>query len=294
MNYLQIVIRSMTVFVLPALAACFYALGSMGLKRSMQNGAAARRVMAVSNIAMALWSVPLIFVFPGTWHLNAWFMAIGAGVALFCGRIFSIKALEAGDLSIVAPLLGMKTVLVAVLSMFFFPFEVTRTLIFSAVLASVGVALLQRGPVERKAGTKKAALYAMGASFLFAITDISVQGARDLLGVGYLVPTLFLTVGLLVPLLGRHPASPPKACQSMYAGSVVIGFQTMLMILVIGLIGQATLVNVIYSSRALWSVVVDRAMGEPHIKDYLFSRMAGALFVMGAVVMAIVSKLNAS
>lgn len=282
----------MSVFLLPGLAACLYAVGSMGLKQSMQHGAAPRRVMAVSNIAMALWSLPLIFIFPGTWHLNAWFMAMGAGLALFCGRIFSIKALEAGDLSIVAPLLGMKTVLVAVLSMVFFPFEITSTLVVSAVLASLGVALLQRGPLERKAGTKKAALYAMGASFLFAITDISVQGARDLMGVGYLVPTLFLTVGLLVPILGRHPAPPKQARKGLYAGSAVIGFQTTLMILVIGLIGQATLVNVIYSSRALWSVVVDRCMGEDHIKDYLISRLLGALFVMGAVVMAIISKLN--
>ncbi|MEM6884669.1 MAG: hypothetical protein AAF571_06515 [Verrucomicrobiota bacterium] len=284
----------MTVFILPALAASLYALGSMGLKRSMQKGAASRRVMAISNIAMALWSIPLIFLYPGTWHLNAWFMAIGAGVALFCGRIFSIKALEVGDLSIVAPLLGMKTVLVAILSMVFFPFEVTTTLVLSAVLASVGVALLQRGPVEHKLGTKKVALYAMGASFLFAITDISVKGARELLGLGYLVPTLFLTVGLLVPLLGRHSPPPSEARKSLYTGSAVIGFQTTLVVFVIGLTGQAILVNIIYSSRALWSVVVDRAMGEPHIKDYLVSRLAGALFVMGAVVMAIVSKLNAS
>ncbi len=280
------------IFLFPALAAGLYALGSMGLKRSMQQGAAPRRVMAVSNVAMALWSIPLIFIFPGTWHLNAWFMAMGAGIALFAGRIFSIKALEAGDLSIVAPLLGMKTVMVAILSMVFFPFEITTTLVISAVLASAGVALLQRGPVEHKAGTKKAAWYAMGASFLFAITDISVQGARDMLGVGYLVPTLFLTVGLLVPALGRHPAPPQEARKGLYAGSAVIGFQTTLMILVIGLVGQATLVNVIYSSRALWSVVVDRMMGEAHIKDYMWSRLGGALMVMGAVIMAIITKLS--
>jgi drug/metabolite transporter (DMT)-like permease len=282
------------IYLFPAIAASLYALGSMGLKRSMQHGAAPRRVMAVSNIAMALWSVPLIFIFPGTWQLNAWFMAVGAGLALFTGRIFSIKALEAGDLSIVAPLLGMKTVLVAILSMVFFPFEVTATLVFSAVLASGGVALLQRGPVERKAGTKKAAWYAMGASFLFAITDISVQGARDLLGVGYLVPTLFLTVGLLVPTLGRHPSPPKESRKGLYVGSAVIGFQTTLMILVIGLFGQATLINVIYSSRALWSVIVDRAMGEAHIKEYMWSRLGGALMVMAAVIMAIVSKLNST
>jgi len=127
------------ILTLPAVAACLYAVGSMGLKKSMMAGAAPRRVMCVSNIAMALWSLPLFFVFGGTWDFRAWLMAVGARCALFTGRILAIKALEAGDVSIVAPLLGMKTVLVAVLSMVFFPFEMTPVLFLSALLASGGV-----------------------------------------------------------------------------------------------------------------------------------------------------------
>jgi len=153
------------------------------------------------------------------------------------------------------------------------------------------VILLQRGPVERKQGTRKAAAYAMGASLLFAITDISVQGSAQILGVGYFLPTLFLTVGVLVPLLGKHPSPPTEAKKPLWFGSIVIGFQTTLMVLVIGLVGQATLINIIYSTRSLWSVIVDRIAGEKHIRDYLFSRLAGALLVTAAVVSAIVSKL---
>lgn len=278
------------ILIFPAFAACLYAVGSMGLKRSMMAGTVPRRVMAISNIAMALWSLPLFFIFGGTWHFEAWLMAVGAGCALFAGRIFAIKALEVGDVSIVAPLLGMKTVLVAVLSMVFFPFEMTPVLLLSAVLASGGIVLLQRGPVERKAGTRKAALYAMGASLLFAITDISVQGSAKLLGVGYFLPTLFLTVAVLVPLLGRHAAPPPTGKKPLMFGSVIIGFQTTLMVLVIGLAGQATLVNIIYSTRALWSVIVDRVAGEPHIRDFMVSRLIGAFLVTAAVVSAILSK----
>jgi len=275
----------------PALAACLYAVGSMGLKKSMLAGTVPRRVMAVSNIAMALWAAPLFFLFEGTWDTGAWWTAVGAGAALFTGRICAIKALEAGDVSIVAPLLGMKTVLVALLSMVFFPFEMTWPLFWSAVLASGGVALLQKGPVSRRKGTQKAACFALGASLLFALTDVSVQGSAQTLGAGYYLPTLFFTVAFLTPLLGVHPSPPPGGKKSLYFGSGIIGFQTTLMVLVIAMAGNATLVNIVYSTRALWSVLVDRAVGEAHIKDYLLPRLTGAILITAAVVMAIFSKL---
>ena len=277
--------------ILPACAAALYALGSMGLKLSMLRGTPPRRVMAVSNIAMAAWSLPLVFFFPGTWNLQAWLAAVAAGAALFVGRIFAVKALEAGDLSVVAPLLGMKTILVAALSMVLFPFEITTSLLLSALMASAGVALLQIGPAERRRGTRAAALYALGASLLFAITDILVQGSARTLGIGFFQPTLFLTVAVMIPLLGRHGRAPVGAHGPLLAGSVLMGFQTSLVILVIGIFGQAALVNVIYSTRSLWAVVVDRALGEPHIRRFMIPRTIGALLVTGAVVLAILQNL---
>jgi hypothetical protein len=198
--------------ILPACAAALYALGSMGMKRSMLRGASPRRVMAVSNIAMAIWSVPLVFFFPGTWNMQAWLAAVGAGAALFVGRIF-------------------------------------------------------------------------------AVTDILVQGSARTLGIGFFQPTLFLTVAVMVPLLGKHAPPPSGAKAPLFAGSVLMGFQTSLVILVIGIFGQAALVNVIYSTRSLWAVIVDRALGEPHIRQYIIPRAAGALLVTGAVVLAIVQNL---
>ncbi|MEO0453249.1 MAG: hypothetical protein AAFY98_03820 [Verrucomicrobiota bacterium] len=277
-------------YIFPAFAASLYAIGSMGLKKSMQAGTSAKRVMAVSSIAMAIWACPLILL-GGEWNGLAALAAIGAGAALFVGRIFAVKALEVGDLSVVAPLLGMKTVLVAILSMVFFPFEITTMLLFSALLASGGIALLQRGPSHKKKGTRKAAFYAMGASFLFAITDICVQGSAKALGVGYFVPLLFLTVALMVPLLGKHPKPTGKAVKPLYIGSAIMGFQTSAVVLLIGLVGEATLINVIYSTRALWSVIVDRIAGESHIRDYMIYRLCGALMICGAVILAIITRL---
>ena len=278
-------------FLFPAIAACLYAFGSLGLKTAMQRGAASRRVMKVSNLAMALWSLPIFFFGEIRWDLQAWFIAVLAGGALFTGRFFAIKALEHGDLSVVVPLLGMKTVLVALLSKIFFPFELSNILILCAALASGGIYLLQKGPESMREGNRKAMGFAMGASLLFAITDISMQGSREALGSGVLVPTLFLTVGVLVPLLGRTSAPPRESNKPLLAGSAVIGFQTTLMIVVISLVGQATLINVVYASRALWSVVVDMIFGGQQLRQVWGTRLLGASMICGAVVLAILSKL---
>lgn len=268
-----------------------YGAGSLALKRSMERGAAPRRVMLASNLAMGLWSLPLLFFFPGRWDWAAAGAAVGAGAALFLGRILAILALEVGDLSVVAPLLGMKTILVALLSMVFFPFDLTLPILAAAAMATLGVVLLSRSPPAQRAGTRRAAWLALGAGLLFAATDILVQGSAQVLGLGYFTPLLFATMALCSPLLGRTPAPPEEARRPLLAGAGIMGFQTPLVVLVIGLTGEAVLVNVIYSTRALWSVLFDRVWGAAHVRDYFVARLLGALLVTAAVSVAILSRL---
>jgi hypothetical protein len=75
-------------------AASLYAAGSLQIKRSLNEGATKRRAIAVTNISMALWALPLFFISRGEFELTAWLTAVGAGVALFLGRILSVKSLE--------------------------------------------------------------------------------------------------------------------------------------------------------------------------------------------------------
>ncbi len=276
------------VFACAAGAASLYAAGSLQIKRSLNEGATKRRAIAVTNIAMALWALPLFFISRGDFELTAWLTAVGAGVALFLGRILSVKSLEVGDLSIVGPLLGMKTLLVAVFSFATGQKELTTWLWIAAILATLGVILIQRGPRKFTKNRREAAYYAGGASILFAACDILVVEARGQLGIGWLSPTLFMTVALLVPFLGKHPSPPQEARKPMYLGSVIMGFQTSLVILLIGLTGQAVLINIVYSSRALWTVIVDRFYGRGEgVAAFFKWRLAGAALLVTAIVIVI-------
>ena len=134
------------VFICAAGAASLYAAGSLQIKRSLTAGAPKRRAIAVTNVAMALWALPLFFISRGDFELSAWLTAVGAGDCALSGRILSVQALDLGDLSIVGPLLGMKTLLVAIFSFSTGQSRIDGWLWIASIAATAGVILIQRGP----------------------------------------------------------------------------------------------------------------------------------------------------
>lgn len=284
----------MLILLIPAGAAALYAAGSLGLKRAMAAGASPRQVLVLSTLILGGFALPLWFIFPGRWELSGILAAVAAGIALFVGRFFAVKALEKGDLSVVVPLLGMKTLFVALGSAFTGATSVDGRLIFAAALASAGVALLQRAPRQEARSMGRAILFAGAASALFAVTDVITQSYARSVGVGVFQPVLMLTLCLCLPFLGGTFKLTPKlsagARRPMTLGSILIGFQTTLVILTIGLSGQATLVNIIYSTRALWSVGLDCWQGGETARLFWVSRLGGAVLLTGAIVLALLGR----
>jgi drug/metabolite transporter (DMT)-like permease len=278
----------MSIFVVlaTAMASVLYAGGALGIKTSMQKGASSRSAVAITNLLMALWSLPLFLLPHGTMSARNMSLTVGAGAALFVGRLFAIKALEKGDLSMVGPLLGLKTLLIAGVATFLGQLQVTWVHWLSAVLAFVGVLFLQIRPGESSRLSKRAVAYAFGASVFFAATDLLVVEVRHDLGAGVATPLLFITVAAMALLLGKWPPTPPEARKNLWIGSAAMGFQTTLVVLLIALTGEAVMINIIYASRALWTVVADRWSGRVAKSPVAFGmRLAGATCITLAVVL---------
>jgi drug/metabolite transporter (DMT)-like permease len=290
---------------LPLLASLLYAVGSWGLKLGLRRGARPGIVTALSNLSMAGWSAPLIFFFPGQPNASGFWGAILAGTALFVGRTCAIRALSHGDLSHATPLLGTKTVFVAVLTSFFLEDPITPGLMAGAVLTSLAITLLSITPTPSAKSwwpgkfDRATTLWALLAAFFFALTDIVVQKFARLLGVGWFQPLMFSTLALLTPLLflpklprpnSLHTLLPPPSRPGILAGSAVIGFQTSLVILVIGIFGHATATNVVYAARGLWAVLLEGAAGggaAANDRRILILRLAGAALLLAAVALAV-------
>jgi hypothetical protein len=142
-------------------------------------------------------------------------------------------------------------------------------------------------------------LWALLAAFFFALTDIIVQKFARLLGVGWFQPLMFSTLALLTPLLFfprlRNPGFvqallPVSSRSGILAGSAVIGFQTSLVILVIGIFGHATATNVVYAARGLWAVLLEGAAGggaAANDRRILILRLSGAALLLAAVALAV-------
>jgi drug/metabolite transporter (DMT)-like permease len=290
---------------LPLLASLLYAVGSWGLKLGLRRGARPGIVTALSNLSMAGWSAPLIFFFPGQPNASGFWGAILAGTALFLGRTCAIRALSHGDLSHATPLLGTKTIFVAVLTSFFLDDPITPGLMAGAILTSLAVTLLSITPTPLAKSwwpgkfDRATTLWALLAAFFFALTDIVVQKFARLLGVGWFQPLMFSTLALLTPLLflpklprpnSLHALLPPPSRASTMAGSAVIGFQTSLVILVIGIFGHATATNVVYAARGLWAVLLEGAAGggaAANDRRILILRLTGAALLLAAVALAV-------
>jgi len=290
---------------LPLLASFLYAVGSWSLKLGLRRGANLSIVTALSNLSMAGWSAPLILFFPGQPHPQGFLGAALAGTALFVGRLCALRALAYGDLSHATPLLGTKTIFVALLTFLFLDEPLSPSLLGAAILTALAVTLLSISPhftlrswwpTKPHWGTTA---WALLAAFFFALTDITVQKFARLLGVGWFQPFMFATLALLTPLLffsnwnHRTPLAlslPSTSRVGVLVGSGVIGFQTSLVILVIGIFGHATATNVVYAARGLWAVLLEGAAGGGaayHDKRLLAVRLTGAAILLAAVALAV-------
>ncbi len=290
---------------LPLIASFFYALGSWGLKLGLRRGATPGLITAISNLAMAGWSAPLVLLFPGTPHSQGFLGAFWAGVSLFLGRACAIRALAKGDLSLATPVLGMKTIFVALLTVTLLGEPVGAGLMAGATLSSLAVALLSLSPGILHAEKKGAAVdratvtWSLLAAFFFGLTDVTVQRFAKMLGVGWFQPLMFATLVALSPLLfapallGRQKAVsllPGPARAGALGGSVVIGFQTSLVVFVIGFFGHATATNVVYATRGLWAILLEGSLGGGstyHDKRVLAVRLAGAALLLASVALAV-------
>jgi uncharacterized membrane protein YdcZ (DUF606 family) len=73
----------------------------------------------------------------------------------------------------------------------------------------------------------------------------------------------------------------------LWIGGGIIGFQAPLVIMLIGFTGQATLINILYASRTIWSVLVDAVKGEGNAREFWIARLGGALLLLTAIILAL-------
>ena len=282
----------------PLASSLGYVAAVLLVKRSADYGVGVWRTTFVSNIAMGLCFAPLwLLGGPGQpWSL-VW-QPLTAGALFFVGQIFTFIAQTKGDVTVATPMMGLKVLMVALASTLLLAEGIPLKWWIAAGLSTLGVALLGRaGGVKKHRHVLMTMLCAATASTAFATADVLIQKWARLWGAGRFLPIMFGGVAVaafaLIPLFREPLFTIPRAgWKWLLPGAILMALQATLLALTMGLWGDATTANIVYSSRGLWSVVAVWLVGhwfqnrEQHLGSAILRwRLAGATAMLAAIVL---------
>lgn len=293
------------VYLLPLLSAVVYVFAALFLKRASQAGANVWHTTRWCNYATALFFAPLWLLggnLPGWEYL--WQPALVA--ALFvAGQVFTVLALRVGDVSVATPVLGVKILLVGLFTVALNHEHLGVELWIAAALSSAAIALLhlQGAGTHHRVGTT--ILLAVSAAMAYALFDVLVQKFSPTWGAGRFLPIMMGIAGigslLLRPFAKTAPShenSPGAVSRKwMLGGAFCLAFQAVMLVSSIAIYRQATVANVMYSSRGLWSVLAVWLIGHwfgnsehHHGTKVLTSRLIGATLLLAAILLVLMRK----
>jgi drug/metabolite transporter (DMT)-like permease len=289
--------------VLPLWSGLLYAITAMLLKRAMVMGMGPWRSMLATNLVMALSFLPLLRQ-GGTWPAAGqgliWLQPMTCGLLFFVGQTLIFLAINHGDVSVAAPTLGAKVLLVAFFTVVLLESPVPLIWWLAAVMSTVAFILLRPagGGGQDAHAYRRRFLPTFGAAFAgavcFALCDTLVtQWAPGWDGPGYFLPTVFVTNGLLslayLPFFRGTPP-PRRAWLWLLPATILYSVQAQLVAITIASYGHPTVVNILYSTRGAWTVVLVWLLGHwfhnvesEQGPGVMRKRLAGALLIAGAV-----------
>jgi uncharacterized membrane protein len=259
--------------LLPLGAAFGYALGALAIQRALGLGASVAVVNLVCNLVMgllfqALWLLPGA-AFPLHWVL----CPVLCGGLFFLGQIMTFRAIKAGDASVSTPILGTKVLFVALFAVLLTGIPLPVSWWWACLMASTGIALISYGGHGSGSGLGKAILWSLGAAAVFALTDVLVQTGVPKVGYARFAPIMFGAMSLLsfsfLPealksgiFVGTKESSVERGHHHggfrswLLGGSMLLSVQALALYSAIGMYGSATMTNILYGSRCLWSVIL--------------------------------------
>jgi drug/metabolite transporter (DMT)-like permease len=279
----------------PLLWSLGYGIASLMLKRALDGGAGPLRIAFLNNVAIGIYFLPWLAFLPHplNWKMLIW--PLVASVVYFVGQVSTFLAMRIGDVTVLTPVLGIKVVFVAVFTVLLGAGPMPWSWWLASGLAASAVFLLGLSNWRDRTRLVKTALLAMASAALYGRCDLILQMHASELGAlpfaAVMMGAVMVESLLLFPFF-RQPlrAIPRAAWPWALWGSLLCAAQSAGMAYTIGHYGQATAVNVVYSTRGLWSILLvcvvgpwfgnqERAAGA----GVMARRLAGALLLLAAV-----------
>ncbi len=287
--------------LVPLACALIYVVGALTVKRAAAFGVGVWRTSFLSNVALAVLFVPVWFLYGGEIHpwADYWQPAVTA-LCFFGGQALTFLALSRGDVSVTTPVMGTKVILVALFSSLLRVGEVPLQWWIGAALSTAAIGLLHLGGEARHRHVGRTVILAFCSATSFSLGDVLLQKWVHAWGWGNYFPPMALMIGLLscvlVPFFSAPlSALPAAAWRWVGPGALLMAVNNAGVVVAIVLVGSATVVNIIYSVRGLFSVLLVWLIGHWFINDekhlggrVLRLRFVGATLMVAAIVLVLV------
>ena len=247
---------------LPLASSILYVFAAMFLKQSSSRGIDVWRTAFVCN---AVTGVLFLFLWPLGGEEIDWskaYQPLLVAVLFIAGQVLTFLALKTGDVSVATPVMGSKVVLVAFFTTLLGAGNVPLSLWGAAVFSAVGIACLNRkGKTGPGGAVGRTVLLSLAAACAYALFDVLVMSWSPAWGAGRFLPVTMLMSGILsvgfLPFAGKIEGGLfSKFGRPLLGGAFFIALQATFLVSCLAVFGDATAVNVIYSMRGLWSVLI--------------------------------------
>lgn len=277
-----------------ALAAIGYAVAAVFSKQALSRGAGILRLSFAVNLVFLPVFATLLLQHKGEIDWGSIHLPLITGALFFTGQIFTFAAIRVGDVSLQTPMMGTKAVFAVIIAAICGTEVVGLPMFAAAFVAMLGVAFLgfSGGGAERVGVSISLALL---SSLFFAGSDTMVGLHAGSFGVPAflfiaIVTNALLSFGLIPFFKEPMRTIPRKAWPWMLAACLLMGAQALLLNYTLGRYQHVAEVNVLYSTRGLWSVIFGafavrifhESKGGNHRRIYIL-RFVGAFLMCLAI-----------
>lgn len=286
--------------LIPLIAAFIFALGSIFTKRAYAEGARIPHAFFLNCLLLGIVFQPFLLASEGPIDWARVHQPVMVGTLFFLGHLIHFLAIRAGDVSVVTPLLGSKTVFVAMVAALGFGIPLGSAQWGAALLTTFGVLLMGRTDAQPGRRRGLAVLLALLCALSFALCDVLIQRWAADFGIHNFLPLAFAAVAaealLALPAIGLSAfAWPSRARKWLFLGAAFTAVQGILVSASVAHFRDATGVNVVYGTRGLWGIalvwIVGRRLGNREREEAggkaLALRLAGAVAILAGVVLVV-------
>lgn len=247
--------------LLPLIAGFLYVIGTLFMKHATNGGMNSWTVAIAANFCASIFMSIFWGLGGNEVQLGLLWQPAVIGTLYVAGQVLILAAVSFGDVSVALPVASVKVIIVAAMMVFLTAVPPSASTWCAAVLASMGVFLINYvAPRSDKLRILYTVLLSVAGVTSFALFDICVQNWSPRWGTGRILPISFWCAGLLtfflLPFSDSIKTIRSAPWKSLALSSTFIAGQALFMVYGLSRFGDAARMNVVYSLRGLWAVVL--------------------------------------